>query len=550
MVLSEHFRCAEEIIAFSNDQFYDNRLVPLRLPTKSERLTPAVVDVFVRNGVKKGKVNEREAERIVALIKEAVTGPAASTRPRSIGVISLIGDEQSRLIRGRLLDEIGAEKMARHDVLVGDPPSFQGAERDIIFLSMVCSKGSVPTQNQLMHFQRVNVAMSRARDRCVLVRSIDLADVPSRDDVKLPVIEYFQTFANAPAAALDEQPEEDIAGSGREGARLLKKLLSGRGFHVRDMGAVWKNAICIEHADADTRAGVMIDCDGESQHEWRTNYHQQKAIERVGWKCLRLDSLCLLSDSGAAMGQVLKFLADCGINEPIPVTEESDNEEEMEDEEEEEVIEIGPNHAAAVDLAGDQNGPVAALDAAANADDNANSDDEVVVISDGESIDAKPAAAQPIAVRSESFGPDEEVDAAQFGEVVQLDFLREGEDDEDDMEAAPLPIARLPPRLAERPNGEESVSSYDDSDGENAHDRASRRRRKYRRLDHYSRDGRYYPGNDEMPKRLQEEAAGSHKDWYDTDSDLQDGEGEKDDAWVPNEVGPGAQVGDSEMDET
>lgn len=130
VVLHEHFRCAPEIIEYSNKQFYDGRLVPLRLPTKSERFVPSLMDVKVVGGKKVGKVNEKEADMIVAMIKESIMEMSESnSRPRSIGVISLIGDEQSRLIRGRLLDACGPEVLTRHDVLIGDPPQFQGAER-------------------------------------------------------------------------------------------------------------------------------------------------------------------------------------------------------------------------------------------------------------------------------------------------------------------------------------------------------------------------------------------------------------------------------------
>jgi len=192
VVLTEHFRSAPEIIYFCNNQFYNKKLSPLRVPTTSERLVPSIVDVPV-DGIKQNKCNLEECRVIVEMIRDFINDSAPSNI-RSIGVISLIGDEQSRLIRNHLLDEIGPDKMKLHGILVGTPPAFQGTERDIIFLSMICSPGHVPTQCQLMHAQRINVAMSRARDRLILVRSINACHIPNSDDVKIPVLEFFETF--------------------------------------------------------------------------------------------------------------------------------------------------------------------------------------------------------------------------------------------------------------------------------------------------------------------------------------------------------------------
>jgi superfamily I DNA and/or RNA helicase len=135
--LNEHFRCASEIISFSNAQFYDDQLIPLRLPKPSERLTPSIVDVRIPNGSKEGKINEREineiVRRVVVIVNSQRSARPLGLRFRSIGVISLMGEEQSRLIRSRLLDAIGPHRMAQHSILVGDPPSFQGTERDSTF---------------------------------------------------------------------------------------------------------------------------------------------------------------------------------------------------------------------------------------------------------------------------------------------------------------------------------------------------------------------------------------------------------------------------------
>ena len=55
VALQQHFRCVPACIAFSNREFYHDRLVPRRLPPKSERLTPALIDVRVPNGRRRAR---------------------------------------------------------------------------------------------------------------------------------------------------------------------------------------------------------------------------------------------------------------------------------------------------------------------------------------------------------------------------------------------------------------------------------------------------------------------------------------------------------------
>eukprot|EP00980_Cylindrotheca_fusiformis_P027759 scaffold22558_cov116-Cylindrotheca_fusiformis.AAC.8 len=416
VVLSEHFRCAPDIIDFSNKQFYDDRLVPLRLPRQSERLSPSLLDVRV-NGRKSGKTNAVEADKIVEMIQEHMNLPGSDVRPRSIGVISLIGDEQSRLIRGRLLDAVGPEKIARHDVLIGDPPTFQGAERDIVFLSMVCSRGSVPTQSQLMHFQRANVAMSRARDRCVLVRSIDLTDISSLDDMKVPIIEHFLQegiSAQEVDSGVALRSRHKIANA----SLLLKGLLQQSGYTVTDMGVIWKNGICVE--DGNTRAALLVDGDELSAQEWLSSYSQQKAIERVGWKCFRIDALSLFVNLDSAMKNVDKFLIVSNITRPVPVV--ANIKVEMGE------VEVEPNEVVD-DLdtameAADANVPIVLDDE----EDQAKGGPEVVTISvsdEEDEAESKPASRPDRIASGFDFAEQAEVNEGRFGQVVELDFLRQ-----------------------------------------------------------------------------------------------------------------------------
>jgi hypothetical protein len=422
VILREHFRCAPEIISFSNSEFYDGSLTPLRLPRNTERMEPSLIDVRVPNGIKEGKINRAECDEIVERIQAYVSSCSTSNQ-RSIGVISLVGDEQSRLIRGRLLDAIGPKAMKDHDILVGDPPTFQGAERDMIFLSMVCSPGAVPTQSQLMHAQRVNVALSRARDRMVLVRSIDANHIPNEQDIKYTVLDFFQRAA---AKTSDEDDSDSAADSENivksalspfrvDAERLLNLQLQEKGYAISSMGVVWFDGICVEGPETGDRAALCVECSGESLDDWKRVVQQQKSIERVGWRCLRVDALSLIYDFHASMEKVIEFLTLAGVHPVIPreadsVVEVPDDEGEEQEEDAGERDEEGvPNNAA---------------NEAAPAVPAQGEEDEVVIIStdeENEEDNKKPAAMKAEDEPNETLGSGER--DSDYGQAVDLGFL-------------------------------------------------------------------------------------------------------------------------------
>ena len=51
-----------------------------------------------------------------------------------MGVVVLQGDAQAHLIEDALLNIVGAEEMEKRRLVCGNPYSFQGDERDIMFL--------------------------------------------------------------------------------------------------------------------------------------------------------------------------------------------------------------------------------------------------------------------------------------------------------------------------------------------------------------------------------------------------------------------------------
>ena len=506
ILLKEHFRCAPELIAYSNAEYYDNSLIPLRLPKSNERMTPSLVDVYIKGGTKQGKVNHQECDEIVKRIQEYVNScsHSADNMKKSIGVISLLGDEQSRLIRGRLLDAIGPKAMKEHNLLIGDPPTFQGAERDIVFLCMVCSPGQVPSQTQLMHAQRANVALSRARDQMILVRSIQLKHISNPQDMKCSILEFFQQAGNGDN---NENGETSSSSSGGPTSRhalspvradaeqLLQHHLTQLGYETSSMGIVWYDAICVESSSSTSlsesststeRAAICVQCSGETLDEWKHLVEQQKSIERVGWKCLRVDALSLLYDFYATVEHVLEFLTLAGVMPSVvEVAGATRNRNQNEDDDSDT---SSTKQDQAEEEAKEEEGNVNVLDAAVPEEQE--DDDDVVMISsddDDDEDDRKPAAKnQNHTVKEEEEEGDDallqlfdgEERDTDYGQAVDLGFLgiMPPGQSQQPRRLAPVARRRRHPDTESDDDDDNSSSSGDDDKDETEQGRGRTRR--------------------------------------------------------------------------
>jgi very-short-patch-repair endonuclease len=284
VMLKEHFRCVEPIIRFSM-RFYNQDLVPLRVPKASERLDPPLIDILVEGGERRGKskINPREADVIVSEIEKIVVDPDQAmieARPRSIGVISLIGAEQALYIQKLLMERIGEAAMVRHRIVCGDSAMLQGDERDIVFLSMVADSRRKHSQTAMQYQQRFNVALSRARDRMVLVRSVRAEEL-NANDLKAKVIQHF-----AEPMPNTVNPSADLIQSCQSGfERAVFTELVQRGYRV--IPQVGSQGFAIDMVvEGDGGRRLAIECDGDQYHgpqRWADDMNRQRILERVGW---------------------------------------------------------------------------------------------------------------------------------------------------------------------------------------------------------------------------------------------------------------------------
>ncbi len=319
--LQEHFRCVAPIIEYSKREFYEHKLKPLRLPKASERLDPPLVDVYVEDGFRKNgqKINLGEARFIVEEIKAIVSDLRMSKR--SIGVVSLLGNEQTQKIWQMLEEEIGLAAIQRHRITCGDARTFQGKERDIMFLSLVASRGDCTALSGRAYEQRFNVAASRAKDRMYLVRSITGDDLSPKDILRKNLLAHFQS-----PFAQDETRVEtlrDLCESDFE--REMYDLLTVRGYRVIPQvkfggtsGIMPEYRIdMVVEGNNDNR--LAVECDGDRFHgpdRWEDDMRRQRTLERAGWRFWRCFASTFVMNREAVVDDLLNTLHNFGI-EPI-----------------------------------------------------------------------------------------------------------------------------------------------------------------------------------------------------------------------------------------
>lgn len=311
VMLREHFRCVPPIITYSN-RFYNGAIQPLRIPRQSERLDPPLVDIYVKDGVRNKKgCNKLEAEAIAGEINTLIQDERYAGR--SIGVVSLLGFEQAKYIDSLVRERCPASELVSRDFACGDASTFQGSERDIIFISMVADPEQCHPLSGVSAEQRFNVAASRARDRMYLVRSVTLEDL-SLKDLRRTLVEYFSK--PLVEQEVDQEGLIKLCESGFE-KDVFSKLVE-RGYRVipQVKSGAYRLDMVVEGAN-DNR--LAIECDGDAFHgpdRWAADMNRQRVLERAGWTFWRCFASSWSMHKDEIFEELVERLAAMGI-EPI-----------------------------------------------------------------------------------------------------------------------------------------------------------------------------------------------------------------------------------------
>ncbi|OLN27948.1 putative DNA helicase [Desulfosporosinus metallidurans] len=305
--LREHFRCVTPIIQFSNYLSYQGKIKPLR-DESTVKVRPHTVAYRVQDGTSYKKVNVNEAQVVASLIIACTEQP--EYQAASMGVISLVGEEQAGTVDRLLQQYLSAEDYKKRKIQCGNPAQFQGDERDIIFLSLVdASAGEGPLNKRgeganEMFKKRYNVAASRARDQLWVVYSLDPENDLKPGDLRGELIKH----AKDPQAIIKMLDTAEKESESEFEKQVLFRLRQAS-YSVHPQWKVGGYRIDMVVESGGQR--VALECDGDKWHTEENlaqDMARQAILERLGWRFIRIRGSEYFRDPEGAMQKIFERL--------------------------------------------------------------------------------------------------------------------------------------------------------------------------------------------------------------------------------------------------
>lgn len=320
--LNWHYRSrSEELIAFSNQNFYDGRLITI--PQAKQHTKGFGVDFHYVIGTYevKARTNVKEAEYIVDLVFTHI-----QTRPElSLGVVAF-STAQAELIYDLIEERLEAtpdskfffQEDRREPFFVKNLESVQGDERDVIIFS-ICYGYTIENKfyqrfgplNVLGGERRLNVAITRAKENVCIVSSIHASDIHLDQTDSLGVAMLKKYLAYAESISTPKLMSMDT----EDGVILsIQKFLQKSGYKCQTKIGYSDFKIDLAVWDKTTESyRIAIMLDGPSYQIGNcsdANALQEHLLTRLGWKFLRVFSSQWVCQQKMEQERILKFIQE------------------------------------------------------------------------------------------------------------------------------------------------------------------------------------------------------------------------------------------------
>lgn len=301
-----HYRSRHEsLIAFSNSEFYRRELVTFPGAHQSGDnvgVTFSKVPGVYERG--RSRQNPVEAEAVAERVMHHYT-----TRPGlSLGVVAM-SDAQAHAVE----DAVEVVRQRRPDLdhffnedrlngfFVKNLETVQGDERDVIILSV----GYGPDQdgkltmafgplNRENGWRRLNVAVTRARNRVEVVASMSGGDIRESDNTSRNHFKRYLDYAERGPGVLSLVPISDDAAPESPFEESVLDVLLGWGYEVQPQVGVggYRIDMAVRHPEAPGRYAIGIECDGAMYHSSKAARDRDRLREEVlrglGWDLHRI----------------------------------------------------------------------------------------------------------------------------------------------------------------------------------------------------------------------------------------------------------------------
>lgn len=303
-MLRWHYRSRHEsLIAVSNQEFYENRLVIFPSPDAARKKTGLLYHHLPHTFYDRGKTrtNPQEAETVAqAIMQHARTQPALTlgVAAFSMSQMQAIIDQLEKLRKEDPAGEAYFQAHPNEPFFVKNLENVQGDERDVIFIST--GYGRTADGQLAMSFgplnstggeRRLNVLITRARQRCEVFTNlspddIDLSRTSSRG---VQAFKTFLTYAkNGHLAVTGATNSLDKLASPFEEA--IYEAVTKQGYQL--MPQVGSAGFYVDFAVVDPaqpeRYVLGIECDGATYHSARSardrDRLRQSVLESLGWQ--------------------------------------------------------------------------------------------------------------------------------------------------------------------------------------------------------------------------------------------------------------------------
>ncbi len=335
-----HYRSRHEsLIAFSNSQFYENKL--LTFPSVNDRESKVrlihVDGVFDRG---KTRTNKVEAEAVVAEIRRRYKDPELSKQ--SLGIVTF-NVSQQHLIDDLLNDACTQDAQLEKWVYNAEEPLFiknlenvQGDERDVILFSI----GFGPDENGRVYmnfgplnrdggWRRLNVAVSRARCEMMIFSTLRSEQL-DLNRTKAEGVAALRNFLEYAEGRTLEEADLQTKKESHDGiAAAICKALEEKGFEA-DL-SVGRSEYRIDIGVIDPKnpgeyiLGILLD--GTGYGTARTTRDREIAqisvLNGLGWNILRVWCMDWWDNRQKELNRILSKLQDIqsGVAEAAPTPE-------------------------------------------------------------------------------------------------------------------------------------------------------------------------------------------------------------------------------------